>query len=359
MYIEWLQIQNVRNLTNIRIHPAAQLNVLTGPNASGKTSVLEALYLLSRARSFRTARINEVIQYDKQSLLVTAGLRYPRSNLVHTGIEKGSGRTVIHFNGENIKKISDQARNLPLILLAPDSQNLVLGTPKQRRHWLDWAMFHVEPAYLEDWRDYHKALRQRNSLLKEPGKKSDSLAGWEQAMTDTANRITGQRQRFIETIASNLASAVAGIFPFKIHINLYRGWPGEQCLSACLQDHREADRSIGYTRYGIHSSDVCFYANERPLSAFGSRGQIKLFLTLLLVSQAKSIETITGNRPLYLLDDYRAELDHNAGGLVMDMMREQQAQVFFTTTDIDGRDSISDGTKMFHVEHGELVKVVE
>ena len=166
MYIEWLQIQNVRNLTDLRIEPATRLNILVGPNASGKTSVLEAIYLLSMARSFRTPRVREVIQHQQQSLLVTAGLRYTRSGLVNTGIEKGPGTTAIHFNGENVKKISEQARNIPLILIAPDIQNLALGSPRQRRHWLDWAMFHVEPTYLDDWRDYHKALRQRNSLLK-------------------------------------------------------------------------------------------------------------------------------------------------------------------------------------------------
>lgn len=359
MFIEWLQVQNVRNLTNIRIQPAAHLNLLVGPNASGKTSVLEAIFLLSRARSFRTARINEVIQHKKPSLQVTAALRYTQTNLVKTGIEKGPGRTIIHFNGENIKKISDQARNIPLILVAPDNQNLVLGTPKQRRHWLDWAMFHVEHAYLDDWHGYHKALRQRNAILKNNRKSGDSIMGWEQVMTAAAARITAQRREFIELMAGNLEIVANGLLPFKPRIDLFKGWQGDLPLSASLQNHRDSDRQTGYTRDGIHCSDVYFYADEHPLAASCSRGQIKLFLILLLVSQAKTIEGITGNRPLYLLDDYQAEIDRKAGGLIMDLMKQQQAQVFFTSTEFRREESAFNGVKMFHVEHGGLAKVVE
>lgn len=333
--------------------------MLVGPNASGKTSVLEAIYLLSRARSFRTARINEVIQHKKPALLVTAALRYGQSGRVMTGIEKGQGRTVIHYNGENIKKISDQARNIPLILVAPDVQNLVSGSPRQRRHWLDWAMFHVEHSYLDDWHAYHKALRQRNSMLKNNRNSANSLAGWEQVMSETAARITAQRQQFIGLISENLATVANGLLPFKPRVELYKGWPEDAPLSTSLQNSRDSDRQIGYTRHGIHCSDVRFYADKRALAASCSRGQIKLLLVLLLVSQARTLEGITADRPLYLLDDYRSEIDGEAGGLILELMQEQQAQVFFTSTESRREDLAIDGIKMFHVEHGELVKVVE
>lgn len=359
MHIEWLQIDNVRNLTQVRIQPTSQLNILVGPNASGKTSILEAIYLLSRARSFRTSRISEVIQHDKPSLMVTAGLRYSQAGLVNTGIEKGSGSTTVHFNGENIKKISSQARNIPLILIAPDVDNLVLGTPKQRRHWLDWAMFHVEPAYLEDWRDYHKALRCRNALLKKPGKKSDSILGWEQVMTETADRITAQRRRFINIVSEKLETVAAGLLPFNSRVELYQGWPDGRSLMTSLENDRAGDRLVGYTRQGVHCSDIRFFADQHLLAPVSSRGQIKLFLILLLISQAQAIEALTGNRPLYLLDDYRAEVDEKAGSVIMDLMRKQQAQVFFTTTEFEQQNSAFSDTKMFHVERGKLVKVVE
>ena len=359
MYIEWLQIQNVRNLTNLRIQPAARLNILVGPNASGKTSVLEAIYLLSMARSFRTPRIREVIQYQKQSLIVTAGLRYTRSGLVNTGIEKGTGTTVINFNGENVKKISEQARNIPLILIAPDIQNLALGTPRQRRHWLDWAMFHVEPTYLDDWRDYHKALRQRNTLLKGLPRAAATISGWEQVMMETADRLTRQRQRFLGMIEENLALIVPEALPFSVRVELYQGWQAGQPLSLCLEKSRGAERLAGFTRQGLHCSDIRFYADERPLASFCSRGQIKVFQILLLVSQAKTLETITGTRPLYLLDDFQAEIDGEASHMLMDILGRQDAQVFSTATAWQPAGPVLSDIKMFHVERGNLVKVVE
>lgn len=359
MYIEWLQIQNVRNLTNLRIQPATRLNMLVGPNASGKTSVLEAIYLLSMARSFRTPRIREVIQHQQQSLIVTAGLRYTRSGLVNSGIEKGPGTTVIHFNGEKVKKISEQARNIPLILIAPDVQNLVLGSPRQRRHWLDWAMFHVEPTYLEDWRDYHKALRHRNMLLKGAPGEAATISGWEQVMMEKADRLTRQRQRFLEVIGENLARITPGILPFPVRIELYQGWQADQPLALCLERAREAERQAGFTRQGLHCSDIRFYAEKRLLSSFCSRGQVKVFQVLLLISQANTLEAITGNRPLYLLDDFQAEIDGEASNRLIELLSQQDAQVFSTATAWRPAEPGQRDIKMFHVERGNLVKVVE
>lgn len=359
MYIEWLQIQNVRNLTNFRIQPTNRLNILIGPNASGKTSVLEAIYLLSMARSFRTPRIRDVIQFQKQSLIVTAGLRYARPGLVNTGIEKGLGTTTINFNGENVKKTSEQARNIPLVLIAPDIQNLVLGSPRQRRHWLDWAMFHVEPTYLDDWRDYHKALRQRNALLKDSSRVAATVFGWEQVMTETAHRLTRQRQRFLKMIGENLALIAPGRLPFPVRIDLYPGWQEDQPLSQCLEKSRETERLTGFTRQGLHCSDIRFFADERPLSSFCSRGQIKVFQVLLLVSQAKTLEAITGNRPLYLLDDFQAEIDGEASCRLLDLLGQQDAQVFSTATTWQPAVPDLGDIKMFHVERGNIVKVVE
>lgn len=359
MHIEWLQIQNVRNLTNFRIQPTPQLNLFIGPNACGKTTILEAIYLLSRARSFRTPRVNEVIQHGKESLLVSAGLRYSRAGLINTGIEKGHGKTIIHYNGENIKKISEQAKNIPLVLVAPDTHNLIMGTPKQRRHWLDWAMFHVEPAYLEDWRNYHKALRQRNNLLKSTLESVDSMSGWEQVMVDTAERINIQRNLFLKRIEETLVLIGGNLFPFIPRISLLRGWRDEQPLSVWLQQNRGIDSQIGYTRHGIHCADIQFLANEYPLSSVCSRGQVKLFIIILLISQAKVTEEITGERSLYLFDDYTSEIDALTRRTIIDLLIKQETQAFFTSTEPGLKDSKPNITKTFHVERGELVKVVE
>lgn len=142
----------------------------------------------------------EVISHEKDSFLVTANLNRTRSTLVRTGIEKRPGKTIMRYDGEIIKKISEQARNLPIILITPDSHRLITGEPRQRRHWLDWGMFHVKPDYLDLWRDYHKSLRHRNMLLKNNNTDSRQLSVWELAMSDTAARISNLRRDFIVQI---------------------------------------------------------------------------------------------------------------------------------------------------------------
>ena len=359
MYIDWLQIQNVRNLSNLRIQPSSKLNIFIGPNASGKTSILEAIYLLSRARSFRTPRIREVIQHNQPTLLVTASLKKANGAAIKTGIEKAHDKTIIHYNGENIKKTSVQAKNFPLVLIAPDVNRLVIGPPKQRRNWLDWAMFHVEPTYLDDWRNYYKALRQRNKALSNPIRAYDAMSGWEHIMAETAERITTQRHEFLKKTQQNLEVIGKKLLQFKTQICVDKGWPGTQPFLEFLENSREVDRQSGYTKNGIQSSDVHFFADKRPVAAICSRGQIKLFLLLLLISQAQALEIMTGEQPLYLMDDYRAEIDAHARRHVLDLLSELNVQAFITTTETEAVDARSANVKMFHVERGEVVKVVE
>ena len=359
MYIDWLQIQNVRNLTNIKIRPSSKLNLIIGPNASGKTSILEAIYILSRARSFRTHRINEVIQHDKTSLVVTAGLKYSNGGVIRTGIEKGPKKTAIHYNGENINKSSIQTRNTPLVLIAHDVNGLITGAPKQRRNWLDWAMFHVEPTYLDSWRNYHKALRQRNKSLANTTRPYDTLSGWEYLLAETAEIITKQRHEFLTILDENLDQIAKEVQLFQVKIGLDKGWPGEQGLLPHLQNARETDRRLGFTKHGIHCADVLFHINQRALAAACSRGQIKLFLVLLHISQARALELITGEPPLYLIDDYRAEIDLSARKAIFNLMSKTGAQTFFTATETDGLETQFANVKTFHVERGEVEEVVE
>jgi len=359
MHIAWFQIQNIRNLANLDVQPSPRLNVFIGPNASGKTSILEGIYMLSRARSFRTTRISEVITHQKPSLLVTAGLKYKSGNVINTGIEKGLSKTAFHFNGEAVKKISAQAQNTPLILITPDAVNLVTGPPKQRRSWLDWAMFHVERTYLEDWRNYHRALRQRNRLLNYQAVPGDALAGWEYQMAEIATRITDKRRGLINKIQENLDVISNELLVPQSVIGLEQGWPAEQELLTLLQNNREMDRDAGYTRYGIQSSDLLFRAENRNVSAVCSRGQIKRFLISLFISQARTLEQLTGERPLILIDDYRSEIDSHSRRAVLDLLWQQETQAFFTTTETEGSGFNYPDVKKFHVEHGNVVEVVK
>jgi DNA replication and repair protein RecF len=359
MLIERLQIQNVRILANITLEPGAKLNFITGPNASGKTSLLEAIYILSRGRSFRTSKVNDVLRHNQGSLLVSAMVKNDQGKQTRTGIEKSNTRTNIRYNGEVIGKISIQATNLPLILITPDSATLVTGIPKQRRHWLDWAMFHVEPLYLEQWRNYHRSLRQRNTLIRKGIREEGQFVGWENAMQQEADAVTLQRKRFIDQIQDQISSILVSLDLPATRISYLQGWPGDQTLAQYLKSGREIDAKTGFTRYGIHRADIEFIRDGKPISKVCSRGEIKQFVTILLIAQAMVYKQCLTEKPLVLIDDISSELDTNARNRIIALLKDLDAQVFLTLTSAASGCSASEHETMFHVEQGLIGKVVK
>lgn len=360
MQIESLHIQNVRILDNIRITPGQTLNRIIGLNASGKTSLLEAIYILSRGRSFRTPRIHEVITNNKDTLLVSIEGSSRNDRHIQTGIEKSRGKTCLKYNGFAVSKISQQAANVPVILITPESHSLVSGDPKQRRFWLDWALFHVEPSYLDHWRTYHRAYRQRNHLIRQGTKDSQQITVWERTMEQEAAVITFLRKRFIADLRGqfDLLTAETETPIPQVQIELQQGWAENLNLYDALVSSREADIRTGYTRYGIHRGDVIFKRDNHSLSRVYSRGEIKQFITILLIAQAKLLSRSLGEHPLILFDDFASELDVNSRKRIIRLLQGLQLQVFMTMTDTESTWATGEEETVFHVEHGNIRKVV-
>ena len=351
MYIESLSVQNVRNLSDIVIEPGQGVNFISGPNAAGKTALLEAVHLLARARSFRSPRIREVIQRKEKSLLVSARLKNASDELITTGIEKSHGATTIKFNGELLGTVSEQARNIPVVLSTPDSQGLLTGSPKERRHWLDWAMFHVEPGYLVAWRSYQKALRNRNILLKK-NQSRDELRGWERAMCESAAELNKVRKRFIEGLQEELLKIPELRPEGNYALELYAGGPADMDLASYLDNEREADYRLGFTGFGPHKADVRFLFDEELLSRVFSRGQLKRFVVVLQLAVARVFVKQGGELPIFLIDDFTAELDEKSRLEVYRYLEDYQGQVFLTATEFDKNHPDFHGMARFHVEQG-------
>lgn len=354
MYVESLQIENVRNLEKTEIKLNKKLNIFTGKNASGKTAILESIYILSRARSFRTPRIQNVIKHQNKSLLITAKVQHEQDGAINTGIEKKYGTVLIKRNGEKIKAVSDQAKKLPLVLITQDTHSLISGGPKQRRHWLDWAMFHVEPDYLDHWKSFMKALRQRNILLKKKEKNREFYRGWEEAMVEFANLLTKQRNDFLTGISKHFKEKKHQFCSENIKISLYQGWGETQQYKEWLDKTWQKDIERGYTQLGIHQADVKFVLEERKIDNVFSRGQIKMVTVFLLFSQAKEIEKRTGVKPVILIDDFKAELDEEASKRILTWLIEEGYQTFLSTTELREDEQETEHLQRFYVEQGKI-----
>ena len=351
MHITALEIQRLRNLDQVSIRPAAGLNWLYGENGSGKTSVLEAVHVLARGRSFRTNTLNPVIQDGSRSLTVFARTADPEHRL---GIERLSGRWTGRLDGASCSRVSDFARRLPLVLVDPENHQLLEGGPVLRRNFIDWGVFHVEHSYLEIWRRYARLLRQRNAALRDAASGA-VLESLERPMADAAETLEQTRARWVRSL-SKVLEALEPALAFRIApLGLeYRS----SCQSAgdyreTWAANRERDLEQGYTREGPHRAELAVRSGGRPAATRLSRGQMKLAALLLKLAQMKQAHS-AGQIPMLLLDDPVSELDRDHLNRLLDWLAQQAYQVWITAVSPpDGGDA-----RLFHVEQGKIRSMV-
>ncbi len=358
--IEQLKAKSVRNLGELEIEPGPKLNFFYGPNASGKTSILESIYLLSRIKSFRTKRINDVVSRGKEKLNVFAiGLNQEKRFSV--GVEKGRGITVIKFDGETVQTASEQARRLPVYILTPDHHILFTGTPKDRRHWLDWSLFHVEQNYMFVWKSYHRALRHRNALLKtDRAINSSELSGWERAMSEEAVKIDVMREEYVSGVNQFLNEKhLPVVLPGAGRVKYLNEAYAKQDLSCLLAENRQDDINRGYTSLGPHRTDVSFSHDDFKVEKHLSRGQTKLFGAALVSSQIEILKK-SNIDAMMLVDDLDAELDEESSKKMLALLLANDIQTFVSSlTKPQQLQQENSSYVMFHVERGKVQKMLE
>ncbi|MEQ8937229.1 MAG: DNA replication and repair protein RecF [Gammaproteobacteria bacterium] len=354
--ISRLKASCVRNLQELNIEPASRINYFYGPNASGKTSVLETIYLLSRVNSFRSSRINSVITHGDKVLSVHAQGRN-EGQPFSIGIEKGYGLMRLRFNGTNVNSASEQAKSFPVFLLAPDHNLLFYGGPRQRRHWLDWSLFHVEQDYLETWKNYHRAVRHRNALLKgHRGFKQSEMEGWENIMSVEAARIDALRSSYIEQLQRSLNNDYLPLLLDDSAVIEYRNSLSGEALREKLLQSRPEDSQRGFTGCGPHRADIRFEYAGLDVARHLSRGQIKLFGAALISAQLQAIKQ-RGVGAIVLVDDIDAELDNESSRKIMQLLIANDTQTFVSSLDLpDWVPRSNEQDAVFHVKQGRVEK---
>lgn len=352
MQFEVIDVSNVRVLSKARVIAEPGLNLVFGCNGSGKTSLLEAIHLLSRARSFRTMKLNEVIREGEKSLLVTASVVMDNKQVISSGVERKGKETRIKFGGTDIHRVSEQVRNLPVLVLTPENLGLLNSAPKERRRWMDWMMFHVKPDYLELWSDYQKNLRHRNHLLRSRARPAEFLP-WEQKLSTLAVGMHELCSGLMQNMEDKLQSELKLVLPGAAEILYQRGWNNDELLEEILDKNRQADMDTGYTCSGPHRADVIFRHEGKPARETLSRGQIKLYMAALLLAQAGLIKEVTGETPVVLIDDVFAELDGEARDRLSQRLSALDVQCFITSTEEDMKNYCS---ALFHVKQGKIEK---
>lgn len=358
MRLTRVDIRGLRRLDTVSFAPGPGLNVFVGPNGAGKTSVLEAVHLMAYGRSFRGRVRDGLVRSHREALEVfvewterTGGLdRTRRAGLRHAGAS-WTGR----LDGETVSQLGDLCAALAAVTFEPGSHDLISGSAELRRRYLDWGLFHVEPAFLPVWRRYARALKQRNRLLK-LRIRDGQLDAWEHELATVGEPVTAWRRAYADALQGELF-AVAGEFLPSLGLPTLRFQPGwrqdELSLADALLVSRDRDLQSGFTSVGPHRADWRIAFAGLPNGESLSRGQAKLTALAAILTQGRHHAAARGHWPVILLDDLASELDRAHQARVIGFLAATGAQVLLTGTHAPEIAGWTRDVVMFHVEPDE------
>ena len=355
MAVRKLRVEDFRCLGEVDVDPATGLNFFYGENASGKTSLLEALFVLGRGRSFRASRKDVLIRDGKDAArVIVRGEGH--AGTFQAGLEISGGRAELRVNGEPASNVADVAERLPVEVIDPDVQDLVSGGPAERRRYLDWSVFHVEPSFLGAWRRYQRALRHRTALLRQ-GARGRELDPWEEEMELRARAIDEARQRALAGIVPLVRDFGSSLLDAEIRLAYRAGHGEDSSLGTQLAAGRERDAKMGQTVKGPHRADVHVEVFDRRARGRVSRGQQKLVAASMILGQHRYQAEATGETGVLLVDDVSAELDRGRVGRLLEALSSIPGQVWITALDRSDIGNLQPD-RMFHVEQGTVTAVV-
>jgi DNA replication and repair protein RecF len=360
MLIESISLDRFRNLQSVELRFSPQLNLFVGDNAAGKTSLLEALYVLGRGRSFRSARLERLIQNDQSDFQLVARLAATDGRHLPLGMRYSKGRFECRLDGRPIKRLSELAALLPVQWLGGNLHSLVEEGPAYRRQFLDWGLFHVEPEYVLVCKRFNRLLRQRNAVLRAAGSRREVRA-WNGELAEAGEQLDVERRRYFAALVNGFErlNREAPILDAPIGLVYARGWSQEASYLDVLNDGYEKDLDSRYTRSGPQRAELRFTVDGKSAAERLSRGQQKHLITALQLAQATVLKEETGKSSLFLFDDLGAELDASRQRTVLDLLSRIGAQVFVTAIEEPaGVDWSNYSYSRFHVERGMIFEVL-
>ena len=337
MAITSLSVQHIRSHNQLTVDFSPHVTVITGPNGSGKTSLLEAIYLTLQGGSFKGSD-KDLLQVNEPWWRVDVTLTNDNSEETRTvkfDPAKPSGRKQFVIDNKTNYRLPAKYK-LPIVLFDPDDLRLLNGSPARRRLFIDRFISQLSPAYAVALRKYERALKQRNNLLKKPAVREDELFAWNVALAEHGAFIIEQRIAFIEQINRDLATIyqeIAGTHD-DVSAHYSHTFVGDikQKLLNELYAHLERDRYLGNTSVGPHRHDVVFEINNSPALSVASRGEVRTIVLALKFLEVAIIEQLIEKQPIILLDDVFSELDATRQQLLTNQLKGHQIIITSATS---------------------------
>ncbi|MCP3689207.1 MAG: DNA replication/repair protein RecF, partial [Gammaproteobacteria bacterium] len=328
----------------------SKINIITGNNGSGKTSLLETIYLLCNGCSFRSNNLAKAIRHEENSFLL-----FGRFADYKAGLSRSSAKLEIRINGKTVKKRSLLAQKTPINIVNASSLELINGPPQNRRQYIDWSLFHVEQDYNENWIKYRHALKQRNKLLKQR-KDLSLLSYWDEYLVQPALLLQQYRMDYCEKIKKIMEDKLPDLWgDMGILIKYQKGWNDSLDLQKALLKDRDRDIKAGFTHSGVHRDNLTILSHGLPAAEVLSRGQMKRASLALLLAALTSVKESSGRSLILLVDDLNAEMDQAALNSIYNSLLDLDLQLFITSIEkqvpspLKGKEF-----KMLHVEHGTI-----
>ncbi len=344
MILEWLELASFRSYREVTFRPEPSINILVGPNAIGKTNLLEAVAYLASLRSFRGAPEEALVALDAEAAIIRGEVEHQGSrSLVEIEIPR-QGRRRVQVNRQRLARATDLLGHLRMIVFLPDDLDTIKRSPAYRRDFVDQVSIQLWPGSYLDQSDYERALRQRNSLLRQMGREADpaTLAVWNERLSAAGGKVMVRRAKAIDAIASHVNDAYQALAgaDTKITIAYDSAWGGglsadtseaewSARLWSALEAADRADKDRRTTTVGLHRDEPTFALDGRPSRTHASQGEQRSLVLALRLASHRAVSYTAGVSPLLVLDDVFSELDlHRARALASAL---PEAQTFITT----------------------------
>jgi DNA replication and repair protein RecF len=327
------------------------LNLVTGANGSGKTTVLEAIYLLGRGRSFRNRRTEQLIRHGERRFWIHGRTAPQPGHLIGIACDAERGLEV-RIDERPAGSLAELSQVFPVQIIDPGIHRLVEEGPAQRRRWLDWAVFHVEPQFVGSWQAYTRALRQRNAALKE----GSNPKLWEHDLVRLGNQLTEARRRVVAALQPHWTAALVELDAVDASLGFYQGWGQERSLEDAWSTALAKDRERGMTSVGPHRFDVVLRVAGHPAREVVSRGQQKILGAAMALAMARCVAVVADRASTLLLDDPAAELDPAHTRRLLTAASQLGGQLVMTALRPEDT-ALGLPDAVFHVEHGGVKRV--
>ena len=365
MRVNTIKLNRFRSYASLELKAEPGLNVLTGPNGSGKTNILEALFLCAFGRSHRTPRDSELIRIGSEQglaelyLMTNGGSRSIRAELY------AGERKKLFIDGSPLQRSGELMGCLNVVMFSPEDLTLGKGAPAERRRFLDMEISQLRPAYYYALQQYNIALKQRNNLLKEEsGAQNEMLALWDEQLSKQGALLMRERAAFCRELrdaAGALHSIMSGgketlITEYEPDVMCEDGADYREAIADALLTSLDKDLYRGYTSAGPHRDDLKLTVNGLDARVYASQGQQRTAALSLKLSEIAVIERVRGEKPVLLLDDVFSELDSERQRLLLTAVED--CQCFITCTGIEELGPLEEQQmQLFGVRSGEVFEL--